>query len=541
MASKTITIEDTKNAIDTGIIPGTFNESRQEFNFKTIESKNSRGKKLEWKLRVRLLDKDNKPVEIKNEYLVKNGQHIKFAEGWKGELTVNSKQEGGKDRDAVATYITTGKNLGKKNATNIITQTLRDGLSLYNKQIKKATTKEESKEKKEIKNADEFPIPLPMRPQKHGQTGASTLTEHDFKDGLTGQRKSDGARCLAVYDEAEKRVKLYSRTGAEFLGKDHIRKELEDVLSKPTSLSEFTKVATDCVIKDPSKYIGKVSGKLRIVFDGELYSHGQSLRSISGQARKVKNKKEGEDELLLQYHVYDMFFPVAIQNEENMISKCRQKYLDVIFERLKNAQYIRRVENIKITSMADIDNMMKKFRSEGYEGVIVRKDLGKYKYSFNNASTGDIIKFKHIQDEEFNIVGFTEGKGKDKGAIIWVAEVDQKNAKDPNDRNFSVVPKGMTLEERKYFYKCLSEEVKDKDGKSVTRFVRDFLNKPLTVEFSEISDKTGKPLQPKAITVRTYEDPTKDVVKQMYDECGKNHPEDNEKINPFPIENLETI
>ena len=195
--------------------------------------------------------------------------------------------------------------------------------------------------------------------------------------------------------------------------------------------------------------------------------------------------------------------------------------------------------------MKEIDELTDRFIKEGYEGTVARRDLGRYRYSYNNYKSDDVVKIKRILDEEFKIVGFKDGKkGKDKGALIWIAEIDEKNAKIKSDREFSAVPKDMTLEERKKLFKQLSEEVNAtasngsgdaKDGKKVTRFVRDYLGKPLTIEFSEISDKTGKPLQPKAITVRTYENPSTDPLRKLVEDTKENQ----SGGEPFPIEKLD--
>jgi len=97
----------------------------------------------------------------------------------------------------------------------------------------------------------------------------------------------------------------------------------------------------------------------------------------------------------------------------------------------------------------------------------------------------------------------------------------------------------MTLAKRKQEFVCLSQKV-EVDGKEVTRFDRDFLGKRLTVEYAEISKKTGKPLQPKAIAVRTYEDPNTDPVKKMYEECNLKENGGSDCVTPFDIEQLDT-
>src|SRR5271165_616484 len=205
MSSKAITIKNYADAIDKGIIPGTFNVGRTEFNFKPIESINTRKKKTVWEIKVRLLNKGGAATEIKDEYLKDSKKQL--SGDWKAEIIVDSKQEGGKIRDTVPTFVTTGKNIGKANATNIITQALRDALSLYNKQNKKSN--QESK----TSNADGLNpklVPPPIALKKIGDGKKATLTDKDFADGITVQRKFNGVRVIAFYDWVKKGVIFYS-------------------------------------------------------------------------------------------------------------------------------------------------------------------------------------------------------------------------------------------------------------------------------------------------------------------------------------------
>ena len=59
------------------------------------------------------------------------------AEGIKAEITVESLQRSGKVRNVTPTYVSAGKNLGKKNATNCLTQAIQEARSRYNKQHKR--------------------------------------------------------------------------------------------------------------------------------------------------------------------------------------------------------------------------------------------------------------------------------------------------------------------------------------------------------------------------------------------------------------------
>jgi hypothetical protein len=78
----------------------------------------------------------------------------------------------------------------------------------------------------------------------------------------------------------------------------------------------------------------------------------------------------------------------------------------------------------------------------------------------------------------------------------------------------------MSYPDRYALFRCLGELVAGPDGAPLTRFARDLHGLPLTVEFRELSPKTGKPLQAKALAFRTYEaGPGADPVKKLFDEC----------------------
>lgn len=483
MAAKSINIENTLLSIKTGIIPGSFSSDCKKFIFPTIRYTNERKDLLEWSIELRL-KKNDKYVLIDEKML--DCPSFKLDDSYVAEITVNSQQVGGKIRKAVPTIITTGKNIGKKNETNVLTQAFRDALSLYNKHMKKTS----------VGSSDEKPPPMLI--QWLNDSKSAILTPNDFKEGITVQRKYNGVRYV-TFMNINGHIVQYSRTGSDYHPAEYLTNELVTVLSKLPELSI-------------GKYGIKTQEELEAYkysvpyLDGELYLHGRSLSYISGQARKESDKDE------LNYHVFDVFFPYAISEGYNMVSKYRQQYLDDLYNG-KEIKHIKRVENFKVNSLDELNTLAEAFIKDGYEGAIARKDNKEYKYSFNNYHSSNVLKIKPVYSNEFKVVGFTEGKkGKDVGKIIWLCEVE--NPIDPNDSIFTVVP-NLSLQERETLFKCLSQMV----NKKQTRFDRDIKGLPLTLEYSEISQKTGKPLQAKAIAFRTYESGI-DPIKKVFKDCG---------------------
>lgn len=546
MASAAIHIPNMLEAIASGTVPGAFSEDRTAFAFPTLAYVGARGATHTWTIRVRLIDcgRDGDYVPITDEML---DQPAADLEGYKAEITVESQQKGGKVRDVVPTYVSAGKNLGKKNATNALTQALRDALGLYNKQKKRADIVEDAAEEPAEEPAAEAaeaaeerdsaaadggfdPLPPPMLVKKIGESREATLTAADFADGVTAQRKLNGVHFVTFARTGaggRKRLIRYSRTGTEFPGQAQIAAELLPMIAAAPRVSpgEYGTPALGPSLVPATERDKRVLAAYGATdgsdptpyFAGELYLHGKSLNWISGQARR------GDDDGALQYHIFDVFFPYAKAAGHDMESRHRQAYIDAFFAKADAAglahPHIVRVENLRVGSMAELTAKAKEFLREGYEGAIARKDSAGYRYSYNNYHSANLVKIKPVHDAEYTVVGYTQGtRGKDVGAVIWECEVP--DPVDPRDKTFTVVPKDLTYEDRYAIYKCLGALVDGPGGRRVTRFERDIKGLPLTVEYREISAKTGKPLQAKALAFRTYEaGPGADPVKRLLDEC----------------------
>jgi len=116
---------------------------------------------------------------------------------------------------------------------------------------------------------------------------------------------------------------------------------------------------------------------------------------------------------------------------------------------------------------------------------MVRSADSPYKTSLEREQrSANLLKLKPVFDDEFKIVGYKEGKGKDAGAITWELETKDKI-------KFSATP-NMPLNERKKLFKKVAKN-EDK-----------YIGKMMTVEYRGLSND-DVPLQPKAITTRDYE------------------------------------
>jgi len=504
MASTSVNIPDMLEAITSGVLPGSFNNDRSEFSLPTLSYVGSRGATHFWTVRVKLIDEASDDYMVLDDFMLSSP--VDPLEGYKAEITVESQQKGGKIRDIVPTYVSAGKNLGKKNATNALTQALRNALGLYNKQKKRAdvVVATETPDSPADANTDTGAAttgaakfderPPPMLVKKIGDSREATLTPATFENGVTVQRKLNGVHSV-VYMGTDGQPVCYSRTGTLFPGHDTIRNELRGMFTAAPEVPE-------------------AGGPY---FAGELYLHGRPLNWISGQARRGQGK-DADDQL--EYHIFDVFFPHAKAAGVDMASRDRQAYIDSFFAAAEGDDHphIKRVENFPVASLAEANALAKQFLGEGYEGAIARKDGEGYRYSYSGYHSAALVKIKPVHDAEYPVVDFTQGtRGKDVGALIWVCEVP--DPKVPTDARFNVVPKDMTYKDRYALFTCLSEIVEGPDGVEMTRFERDLKGLPLTVEYAELSADTGKPQQAKALAFRTYESGGVDPVRQLLKEC----------------------
>lgn len=492
MASTSVHIANMKNAITEGLIPGSFNANRTEFSFDELEYNGVKGVARSWQISVTLL-KSGEKVKITDSIL----ENLNLSTDYVAEIRVISMQVGGKIREIVPTHVTSGKNIGKKNATNCISQALRDALSLYNKQKRKsAATATIASATPAASAAVNMP---PMLVKKIGDSLDAKLTDEDFENGVTVQRKYNGVHYVA-YWATRTTVRGYSRTGTEYIGQKQIIEELQNAKLPIIKTGKFG-------ITNIEQY-----KNLTPHLDGELYLEGMTLNWISGQARK------DDDSKLLKFYIFDVFFTEIVK--DTMLGKYRQQYLDEFFA-LNKFHFLVRVENFNVGCMEEVEDLSHKFVKEGYEGAIARKDMTEYQYGIGGYHSANILKIKPKYDSEFIVVDFTQGtKGKDVGAVVWICEVP--NAIDPNDKTFNVVPKNISYQMRYSLFALLSAQVPDPHNtkKQITRFERDIKGLPLTVEYAEISKKTGKPLQAKALIFRTYESASEDPVKKLMREAA---------------------
>lgn len=326
-----------------------------------------------------------------------------------------------------------GKNIGKKNETTPFEQAVAEATSKWKDKVNKSGYVEflDIKQDKEESTKTDLSKIRPMLAQRYEER------KKYIKYECYVQPKLDGIRCLAYKDGDE--IKLMSRQGKVFPHLDHIKKEL-------------------------------LKCKFEGFLDGELFTRELEFKQISGFVRKEKLKDvDIEKSKKIQYHIYDTF---DLSNMDMPFSE-RTQIINKLFRQnkilIKVPTYICKTEEKMLEQYNE-------FVDQDYEGIMIRNSDGKYKLKYRS---NDLIKLKPFQDNEYKIVDFKEGSGRDKGCVIWICE-------NKSGGTFSVRPKG-TLDERKELFK---------NGK-------EYIGKMLTVRFQELLDDS--PRFGVGIDIRDYE------------------------------------
>lgn len=332
-----------------------------------------------------------------------------------------------------------GKNLGKKNETSAETQAQLEAEATWTKKLKKGYVKS-------LKAAQAGKV------DKIIEGGVNPMLAHRFDEQghkivfpALAQPKFDGHRCIAIIDE-EGAATLWTRTRKPITGLPHLIRDIE-AQAKMARLADF-------------------------VLDGELYNHDYRAR-FEELSSFIRSPEPVEGNEVVQYHIYDIA-------DENYDQEKRQAVLAGFFSRTPATTALVRVETIEVETEDDTMEAFAVFRKKGYEGLMLRNKKGLYvgKRSY------DLQKVKEFEDQEFEVVGVEEGRGKLAGHAIFVCVTngDKRMAK---DARFNAKMKGETSALKQYF---------DKPALAIGR--------QLTVSFQGITNKEKVPRFPVGLRFR---------------------------------------
>lgn len=353
---------------------GLLSENCKQWIFPKLKKANANGRIQYWQIFVDLFNiNTEKNIKIKEDHF----DNESLNEDIVGRYYTISGLEDGIETESEFTIIETGKNLGKKNQTNVLTQALMAARTIYNKYINKYSEYLEDTNSK-------LQLIKPMLAHIYDNKRI-----HFKKENIYLQPKLDGLRMIFHNDI------LYTRELKIYPGKEYIKTEMKKIIL-------------------PERY-----NLALIYFDGELYKHGMSLQEINSLGRK-----ETKD-TILEYNIYDCFIP----SEPNLSFEQRLKILTEI--KTKNDfKHIKIVDTHQVNSFEDIEKHYSYYLKDSYEGVIIR--LGNSKYEMNKRSY-HLLKYKPIVTEEYIIIDVEEGKGKNKGIPLFTLSATLKGIKERID------------------------------------------------------------------------------------------------------------
>lgn len=287
-------------------------------------------------------------------------------------IVIHHGLEGGKMVEDI-TPITSGLNAGKKNATSIYEQAVKDAETEYNKKVKKGYVEDKTniKAKGETHSIAEPMKGYPYHPQGKVMKG-KTLDELKLRgETVVFQRKLDGYRIRLKVNKTD--VAFYSSGGDILPTFPHIER----------------------VIREGYEEFVRSYGISEFFLDGEMYSHGieggfNTISSACGTRVHITPEKE-ELRGKMDFHLFDIIssepYPVRY--------KMLYPFIDgpVVL-----------VNNTVIEKLDDetVQQHFERFVAEGYEGLMIRTLDQPYEFK----RTKQLTKYKPFVDEEFQVVGF---------------------------------------------------------------------------------------------------------------------------------------
>jgi len=134
-----------------------------------------------------------------------------------------------------------------------------------------------------------------------------------------------------------------------------------------------------------------------IILDGEFYSHEKTFQEISSIVNS-SNKAVPSD---IEFHCFDVVF----EEEYNMCFVHRYEYIKSIISSLPNVIAVKQIE---VKSYEEVNELFEKKLEEGYEGLILRDTLGKYKCGRSTVNEALLLKVKPFETFDLPITGVLE-------------------------------------------------------------------------------------------------------------------------------------
>jgi DNA ligase-1 len=191
----------------------------------------------------------------------------------------------------------------------------------------------------------------------------------NWNDCWYASTKLDGCRCIVIIDNL-KDIKIFSRSGKEFLTLDVLKKEI-------------AKLDVQDIVLD---------GEICIVDENGKEDFQAILKEYNKKDHTIKNPK-----LLL----FDCIALNDFENKKgNTIFSDRIKLLNNIINKGYNNSVSKNIievlSQIKISNNEELQKLRDEASEKGWEGIMIRKDIG-----YEGKRSNNLLKCKLFQDAEY--------------------------------------------------------------------------------------------------------------------------------------------
>lgn len=330
------------------------------------------------------------------------------------------------------------KNKGKSNYTSPEEQAKKEAQAKFDKQLKKGYFEDINDIDKQNFIKPTLAVPLKKRTKP-------------LKFPAYIQTKYNGVACII-----DKEFGPRSRTGERYHTIPHIEKALKPVFDQYPNL----------------------------VLHGELYNPDlkRNLNRLSELVSVVRQPKDITPDLLqdservVQFWIYDGY----IKGNENKSYENRWNSIQLMLYTMGNFQ--KRYIHLAPTSIVEDDGEIAVFTKtlveQGEEGAIVRMVDSPYQHKRSQ----DIIKFKHFEDDEFEVVDIEEGNGN------WTGCAKKIHCKLPSGETFVSNVRGSQ--------EFLTEVFQNKEK---------YIGQIVTVEYQQLSEYGVPQIPYTDLVIRNYE------------------------------------
>jgi ATP-dependent DNA ligase len=309
-----------------------------------------------------------------------------------------------------------GKNKNKSNETTNIRQAIMQAISMMNKKKQAGFSITQN-----FVNDKLYPMALDIFSKNKEKINYPCFI----------QPKLDGHRMLIQKNGNGVDMDLLSRRLHDITGFNNIKEEAKELYSRLEN--------EGCGIN---------------FLDGEVYLHGKPLQDISSIVRGNEDEsKEG-----MEYHIFDI-----CSIDKSMPCNLRFQVLSKI---MLNSQFkhIKLVETKLCENEEMGDTLFEEYVNMKYEGIVYKQ----FDYIYEASSSREkrslqYLKRKKQHDEEFNIVGYSEGKGKFKSLVIFRLQTPEGNI-------FDCVPMGTAEYRKKLWETCEKDFTIFKDKLAKVKF-----------------------------------------------------------------------